>query len=291
MHAFVVEELLPPGMADSVVGHEENDRVLEVALVFEPFDDVADEAVGEPNRVEVGRPVRQQDRIVRVVGRQLHVGGIGPAPQQLLDAIADPPERLERSAAVLSAGEVDLGEEGLAGSTVTPVGAVVHGLVPLEVVVRLPDGGSVRVGPAGDRGVVAGFLEQLGDRPDAGRQVDLQLPLAAVVVMSADGGLVHPGNERRAVGRADRRRDVRIREAHSAARQAIEMRRLDHRLSVGGEIGRHVVDDDPEDVRRFGRVQGKRCQRSQGEDEGGGAGSVRCHGLIVAYGVRFFHLR
>jgi len=271
-------------MADSVVGHEENDRVLEVALVFEPFDDVADEAVGEPNRVEVRRPVRQQDRIVRIVGRQLHVGGVRPAPQQLLDTVADPAERFERSAAVLSAGEVDLGEEGLAGSTLTPVGAVVHGLVPLEVVVRLPAGGSVRVGPAGDRGVVAGFLEQLGDRPDAGRQVDLQLPLAAVVVMSADGGLVHPGNERRPVGRTDRRRDVRVREAHSAARQTIEMRRFDRRLSVGGEIGRHVVDDDPEDVRRLRCLQGKRRQRSQGDSEGGGPEAVSRHGP-------FLHLR
>ena len=69
------------------------------------------------------------------------------------------------------------------------------------------------------------------------------------------------------------------------------MRRLDHRLPVGGEIGRHVVDDDPEDVRRIGRVHGKRCQCSQGQDEGGAAGSVLGHGLIVAYGVRFFHLR
>ena len=95
VQAFIVEKLLPPGMADSVVGHEENDRVLMVALVFEPCNDVADELVCEPNRVEVGRPIRQQDRIVRIVGRKLHHGRIGPAPQQLLDASADPPERLE----------------------------------------------------------------------------------------------------------------------------------------------------------------------------------------------------
>lgn len=158
------------------------------------------------------------------------------------------------------------------------------------------------LGHPGDRGVVAGLLEQLGDWPDAVREVDIQLPLAARVVMSANGRLVHPGDEGRAVGQADRRRDVRIRESHSTARQAIEMRRLDRRLSVGGEIGRHVVDDDPEDVRRLSRVHGKVRQRSQGEGEDGGPEAVRCHGpvastmrwtatAIVAYAVRLFELR
>ena len=125
-------------MADAVVGHEEHNRVLVVALVFEPLHDVAHELVGETNRIQIRRPIFSKHRIVGIVRRKLHLGGIGAAPQQLLNASADFCERLERSSAMFPAGEVNLGEEGLAGLTLTPVGAVVHGFVPFEVVVRLP---------------------------------------------------------------------------------------------------------------------------------------------------------
>ena len=46
VRAFVVEKLLAAGVADAVVGHEEDDGVVEDAFLLQPRDHLADLLVG-----------------------------------------------------------------------------------------------------------------------------------------------------------------------------------------------------------------------------------------------------
>ena len=69
-NAFIVEELLLPGRTDAVVAHENDDRLVENAFLFQPFQDLAQLLVAIADAVQVRRPVLQQHGIARVVRRK-----------------------------------------------------------------------------------------------------------------------------------------------------------------------------------------------------------------------------
>ena len=57
--AFFVEELLAAGVADAVVGHEDDQRVRQLAFLFKAGEHAADVQVGHADGVEVIGPVLQ----------------------------------------------------------------------------------------------------------------------------------------------------------------------------------------------------------------------------------------
>ena len=71
---------------------------------------------------------------------------------------------------------------------------------------------------------------------------------SAAVVVGADTGLIHAGDESRAIGRTNGGRDEGAGEFNAAFGHGIEVRCLDGRLAVGAEVRRHVVRDNPNDV-------------------------------------------
>ena len=190
--ALVVEKLLAAGVADAVIGHEEHDGVVEQLLPLQPRDHIAHFLVRVPAAVEVVGPVLEDHRIARVVRREHDVGGIGVRAEFLFHAVL--PGRVRPLPAVLAAVQLDLHEERLARLASGPVVAVVHLAVPLEVVVGLAEPVAGRLESA-DARVVAGLLEQHGNRHDVPGKLDLQFAATAAVVMGADRGLITPGDQ------------------------------------------------------------------------------------------------
>ncbi len=124
--------------------------------------------------------------------------------------------------------------------------------VPEELVPARLRGGVVRqvaaVPLADQRGRVPGVAQQRGERRvrrfetrglvrDGFREAALRTPGKA------------PGVEAEAGGRAGRRTGVGVREPHTLAREAVQVRGLDVRRAVDGQIGpAEVVAEDEEDV-------------------------------------------
>ena len=143
--------------------------------------------------------------------------------------------------------QLDLHEKGLAGLAAGPVVTVVHVSGPLEVVVSLAEPATARP-IAADAGVVTRLLEQHRDGDDFAGEVDLEFAATAAVVMGSDRRLVTPGDEGRPTGRADGGSRKRPTEPRSLRSQLVDMRGVDRFLAIAGEVRRHVVDDDPDDV-------------------------------------------
>jgi hypothetical protein len=129
---LVVKELLPPGVADAVVGQKDHHGLVEYLFLLEPFQDIPHLHVGVTNGVQVGGPVVQQDWIAWIIGRKPDFLGFGQRPKR------SPSCRLPVAPlAVLTAVEFDLREKWLSRFPSCPVVAVVQILTfPLEVVVR-----------------------------------------------------------------------------------------------------------------------------------------------------------
>lgn len=270
--AFVIEELLAPRMADAVVGHEDDERVLEQTLPFQPRHHLADVPVGEAHAVEVGRPIATHHRIVRIVG--------GQGDFVRIDDLAEALPRLPLNGGVggfalasqLAAVELHLHEEGLPFGAPGPIVAVVNRSVPVEVVVRFALAVPLDRKPAmveawnaaADAGVVSGSLQECRERLDALGQLDAVLSSTAAVVMRPDRGLVAARDHRRAAARADRRSHEGAGELRPFPREPVDVRGLDQALTVAGKIRRHVIDDDPEQVRaRVRRDQDGKKRQAQ----------------------------
>ena len=259
---------------------------------FEPREHLAHVLVGEPHRIEISRPVAQQHRVARVVRR---------AASTFSGSVALPSSALARSRKAARASS--LPPRSLPPWSCTcmkngcpacarPSRGVVHRRDPIRSCSRsCPDGfwtaatsvsclpfrpGLLRTAARGDpvgqaaadAGVVAGLLEERRHRLDALGQMNLQLAAPAAVMMGADGGLIHPGDQRRPAGRADRRGDEgagepRALRARAGPRAGVSI----SGLAVAGEIRRHVVDDEPEDVRAFGFAGEGSEQRDAEEGE------------------------
>ena len=256
-HPFVVQELLATRMADPVVGDEDEYRLLQVAGVGQSRDDPPHFPIGITHRVQIIGPVLEDDRIARVIGRQRDLLWGRVAAQGFLNTSR--PLRVVAVAAVFASVELYLYEERLALLTFGPVHAVVDALVPLEVVVGLGNADtriflnlSVRTHeffkPEVQR-QVPGILEQLRHELYLFRQVNLQRAAPAAVLVGADGRLVHPGDHGRTGRRANRAGNHRVGESNALAREGIHTGRLDGRFAVTREVRRHVLNDDPQNVR------------------------------------------
>ena len=89
VRAFFVEELLAAGVADPVVGHEDDQRVRQLAFLLEAGEHSSDMGVGQADGVEVVGPILQQHRIARVVGRQGDLRGVRAGAEFADDALAE----------------------------------------------------------------------------------------------------------------------------------------------------------------------------------------------------------
>ena len=187
MRTFFIKELLAAGVADAVVGHEDDQSVRQLAFLFEPGEHAADVQVGQADGVEVIGPVLQQHRVARVVGRQGDLAGVGDGAQFTDDMFTKFHSGGFRAFTQFATVQLDLHEERLPGLAAGPVMRVVDGRIPLEVVVRLAEAAAraglgllalagvegqateVEVGQAAaDAGIVAALLEELRRGCDLG---------------------------------------------------------------------------------------------------------------------------
>ena len=97
--------------------------------------------------------------------------------------------------------------------------------------------------------------------------------LAATDMGHLRAGRMRPAHDRAPARATGRRGRIGLPELHALLRHFIEMRRVDQRFPVAGEVGRHVVDNHPEDV--WPRLCGNTWRRGnesdgKGEDAGDG---------------------
>ena len=159
--------------------------------------------------------------------------------------------------------------------------AVVDFRIPFEIVVGLTEPpnrpGLLRVlalarpprvrQPAADARIISGPLKNRRCRDDPARQHDLLRPASAPMVVSTDRRLIHPRDKARATRRTHRRRRKSTAEPRAFPRQPIHVGRRDQSLPVTRKICRHVVDDEPQDIRPpfGGRRRTDRDERAQGQ--------------------------
>ena len=105
-------------------------------------------------------------------------------------------------------------------------------------------------------GRVALLLHHLRERQLALVEAELEPRLHRPLDADAIG--ITTGQERRARRRADRLRDVEIREAHALAREPVEVRRRETLRPIDADIGvTEVIGQDEDDVRRPFRRGGR----------------------------------
>ena len=235
MQAVVIHELLAAHMGLPVVAHEEHHRVVREAVGFELREDDANLPVQLARGVEILRPVRARDRVVRVDGRQLHLCRVSLG------------RSLERAMRLL---KVDLRVERLVRLQLAPLVGV-EGLARIgEIPVRFAAAtkAEARGQLAQVRREVARLAEAVGGDLHAGGELVAVVAMRAVM-MRADGGLIHPGHEGRPARAAHRRSGERPREAHPLTGQLVEIRCPNFLRAVAAEVRRKVLADEPEDVR------------------------------------------
>ena len=133
-NAFIVNELFAPSVANAVVPKEDDDGIVEGAFRFQLVENPTNQLIRVLNRIQILSPVLENQRISGIVRWQLALFPVG--------------SHFPRPAAVLPRPTVDYG-----GSYLPKVGAgqrtvgchllphgrrVVHGFVPLKVVIVFP---------------------------------------------------------------------------------------------------------------------------------------------------------
>jgi hypothetical protein len=151
-------------------------------------------------------------------------------------------------------GNLKLSEERLAGFPFPPVVAVEHrrGIVG-EIVVRLALSDHAPAPHRARRGCVC-------DEPSCVAQQSWQVAIGRgqrlrildIMGVKAGGRLIAAQDEGRAGGTAHRRAGVSASIATTSSREAIEMRRFDTCRTVCGDVRRHVVGNDPDEIRLGG---------------------------------------
>ena len=237
--------------------------------------------VREAHRIEIRRPIAQQHRITRVIRRQRHLRRIRRRPEFRLRLRRERLSRRIGAAAEFAARQLHLHEKRLPRLPPGPVVRIVNLRVPLEIVVglakaaaragllrlrSLPPAPRIRQ-PAADARIISGLLKNRRYRDDPARQHDLLRPAPAPMVVRTDRRLIHPRDQPRATRRTHRRRRKSTGEPRAFPRQPIHVRRRDQLLPVTRKICRHVVDDEPQDIRPpfGGRRRTDRDERTQGQ--------------------------
>ncbi len=254
MQPLVVTELLASGMADAVIGHEEDNGLIKNSFRLQSLDDLPNLAIGEADGIEVVGPIFQDDWIARVVRRKPDILRIDLRSHQVEDLAI--PGMMRTLAAVLTSMKLHLREEGLVGFSIPPIIGVVDGGVPFEVVIGLAETVGSLDERSSNRREIARPLEEYGDRFNPRGEMNLFFPATTSMMVGSDGGLVTAGDEGRPTRGADRSGDKCLRKSNPALSESIDMGGLDELLTVAGKVCRHIVDDDPNDV---GRLVGRMC--------------------------------
>ena len=137
---------------------------------------------------------------------------------------------------------------------------------------RMKLGGAAKMPFADEGRGVAGFAQPIGDRllRDGQTNTGRGVLRSDGVKLKTEARLVTPRQQRRARGRAERRRHVTIRKAHPTGCQRIQVRRRNVAPAVAAEFTvAEIVGDDVNDIgssRRSGAVKcGQRQQQQRGE--------------------------
>ena len=126
-------------MADSMIRHEQNDRVFQFAFGFKSLHDLANQSIGVPTTIEIRRPVFEQHGIVGIVRWQCYlVSGNGFA-ENLSALLLKFFRRLNASASAFASGSLNLMKEWLSFIATGPVVSIIDGLLPFKVVVRFAE--------------------------------------------------------------------------------------------------------------------------------------------------------
>ena len=256
--SLVVEELLAANVTAAVIGDEDDERVACESFVIQSLEQLADAAVGHLGLFQSVRPVPADERCIGVLRRDRDIGFVD---RTLRIAEPRPVRALKR----------DAGEERLPVGSLAPVAAVEKFVVCIgqEVHVDLP---------AHQAGEVAGIVHQVRDRADAVRQ---RLLVVGPVLLGSDEVLMEASHHCRPRGRTNRRGRERLRVTTTHGCEAVDVRRVDGWRAVAGEVGRPVLDRDPQDVRPLivgseGNA-GEQDREKRGESE---------HGHAVGYSRR-----
>ena len=138
--ALVVEELFSSGVADAVVGHEDDECVVLDPFGIESIEDGADVMIRESDGIEVRVPVLDDNGVRWVVGRQSEGVRVEGGGEEFFRTAAQALGAIDFTE--FAPMELDLHEERLAGFPGGPVGTVIEGRFPIEVVVGFSEGGS-----------------------------------------------------------------------------------------------------------------------------------------------------
>ena len=76
MRTLSIVELFTSRVADAVIGHEDNECLVEDSFAFQSLQNLAHVMVRLPNGLQVSRPVLLKDFIFWIVGRQFDFGSI-----------------------------------------------------------------------------------------------------------------------------------------------------------------------------------------------------------------------
>jgi hypothetical protein len=241
----IVDIAFPPRQRAAVVAVVKDDRVLGEAGLGEFGESGADLGVHHGHLIVVVGPIASDFGRVGMIGRQL-------------DFFRRNPERglagLGRDLAFVAGGEIEDGEKRLTGRAVFIVGLSTARVPRLaiagQVVVGLRIVGRVVTGRTQDFGVKR---ERRGDRD------------ATPVVLGAERGRIHAGDERGPRGGAHGGVGKREAIPDALRGEPVEMRRLRLRIAVAAEVGAVVLAGQPEDIRAFGGRQRHAAQNQTKE--------------------------
>ena len=254
-HALVIAELLAPCVTDSMVGDEKKNRVFKFAFFFQAVHDLPDLLVHQAEGVQVSRPIFQHLGVSRIVGRKRNLGCF------------DVGDFLGRAGlrASLASAQADLGEKRLSLLPTRPFSGIKNGKIPFEIIIGLPQPALVlginRTGDVSDgaqTGVIPCLFEKLGNQFYLSGFLDLHLPPSASVVVSADAGLEHSGDEGRTSGRTDRSGDRGIRKAHPVLAKFVQNGRLHQSFAIETIVLGLILDHDPQNIGQWPGGKGRK---------------------------------
>ncbi len=243
------------GVIVAVVAEPEDNGVSEESVGLEVVHDRSCISIGLAHGVEVVGVPPAKEGVVGKVGGRGDPGGV--------DLV------LPLAGVALAASELDLAEPRFVPGNLAPcreVALFAGDTVKLvavvdEIVVVLP----------GVEGLVAVFPKDLREGGNPLGKMDRPGPGAGgAMIVKPRGGLVGSRDHGGTAGRAHRAGDVTPGEAHPLVREGIDAGRLAlvHLVPVAVDPRRHVLDEDPEDVRpAFSRISMKPEEREEAEEQ------------------------
>lgn len=238
--AGVIGPALAAREAAAVVAPEEDDGIVGEAVSLELIEDVLNLLVHDSDAIVVACPIGADDGGIGIVGGNIGLGGVvffGEGIGEVVVLVID-----VHGTGFVRGLDVEDGEErlGFVGA-IAPVGLLVA-LIPGGT-----GGGKVVVGLGVVGAVIAGEAEVFGEAADIVGGDDV-----GAVVLAADGGGVHAGDDGVAAGGTDGSGGEGAVEADAFGGEAVEVGGGGVIVAVTVEIGADVFGGDPEEVRPGG---------------------------------------